>query len=292
MYPTGVKLNNESFAKLTQLYKTAYAEIGSQIEGASSFGVANRRAILRQIEDILKGFGEDVNGLIDKQITDYYKLGADQAIDQLKHVDAPIQVGQRFNQIHQEAIAALVDDTQIAFGESIQGVNRSAVNMLGKGVREQITERIAVGKVSGSTLKTIKNNVVGQFKTQGLDSIVDKAGRSWSLDRYAEMLIRTKTVEARNRGMVNRMAENGYDLVQVSNHGADDACGDWEGEILSITGDTPGYSTVADAEAGGLFHPNCKHAINALAPGLAEKTQAYNPDEQTLFGPGESIQSD
>jgi hypothetical protein len=77
------------------------------------------------------------------------------------------------------------------------------------------------------------------------------------------------------------MAENDYDLVQVSAHGATDVCGAWEGKILSATGATPGYDTVADAEADGLFHPNCRHAINVLIPSLARQTQAYNPDEET-----------
>jgi len=60
-------------------------------------------------------------------------------------------------------------------------------------------------------------------------------------------------------------------------------CEPWQGQILSARGETPGYDTVADAEADGLFHPNCRHAINVLIPSLAAKTQAYNPDEPTVF---------
>jgi hypothetical protein len=96
------------------------------------------------------------------------------------------------------------------------------------------------------------------------------------------MLFRTKAVEARNRGLANRMVEFNYDLVQVSNHNSThEECRVWESRILSVSGATKGYPTVAKAEAAGLFHPNCKHAINVLIPSLARQTEAYNPDERT-----------
>ena len=93
--------------------------------------------------------------------------------------------------------------------------------------------------------------------------------------RYSEMLIRTKAVEARSTGMMNRIVENDYDLVQVSSHGATDVCGKWEGEILSVTGNTPGYKTVQMATDDGLFHPNCRHAMNVIVSNLAAETKAY-----------------
>ena len=40
-----------------------------------------------------------------------------------------------------------------------------------------------------------------------------------------------------------------------------DACARWEGRLVSITGATKGLPTLADAEADGLFHPNCVHRI-------------------------------
>ena len=180
-----------------------------------------------------------------------------------------------FNVIHKAAIAALVSDTQEAFLETMTGINREAKVLLGKAVREQITQRIAGGTVTGKVLKEVKSNVVGVLQEKGLASLVDKGGKAWELDRYAEMLIRTKAVEARNTGMANRMVENGYDLVQVTTHGADDVCGEWEGRVLSLTGKTPGYPTVHDAEMDGLFHPNCKHAINVVIPELAKDIHAY-----------------
>lgn len=290
MYPLQVEINESNILKITDVFKKAYVSIVREIETATDFGVANRKAILSQIDGILEQLGTNVDEFLQDELPQYYKGGADDAVTQLRNVGAPVNVKEGFNRVHKEAIFALVDDTTRAFGESLTGVSRSANQLLGKATRDLLTQKIAEGKIGGKALREVRQTIKGVLREQGLDALKDKAGRSWTLDRYAEMLFRTKAVEARNRGLANRMVENEYDLVQVSNHNTThQACAVWEGKILSVSGKTPGYPTVADAERAGLFHPNCKHAINALIPSLARKTQAYNPDEETLYLPGESV---
>lgn len=69
------------------------------------------------------------------------------------------------------------------------------------------------------------------------------------------------TMEAHLQGTANRLLEQGHDLVKVSTHsGACELCQPWQGEVLSLTGKTPGYPTIQEARAAGLFHPNCLHA--------------------------------
>jgi len=278
MYPTEVPINEENVAKLTSLMKRAYLEIVNEIKGATTFGASNRSALLKQIEIILSDTGTHVASFVEDELPYYYELGASDATKQMKDIGLNVKTGTGFNRIHKEAIRALIDDTARSFGESLTGINRSANKLLSKAVRNEITERMAIGKIGGKTLNSIKTNIVGLLEQDGLSALIDKGGRAWELDRYSEMLIRTKSVEARNRGMANRMVENGYDLVQVSNHSSEHAvCAYWEGKILSLTGHTKGYPTIAQAEAAGLFHPNCKHAINAYVQELANLTQSYTP---------------
>lgn len=283
MYPLQVEVNEANIQKLTQTFKTAYASIVEEIQTATDFGVANRKAILAQIEQTLTGLGVDVQKFLETELPQYYKSGADDAVKQLKNVGADVGISEGFNRVHDEAIAALVDDASRAFGESMTGVNRSAQLLLGKVSREALTQKIAEGVIGGKARAEVGKIIKGTLQDQGLDALVDKAGHSWSLDRYADMLFRTKVVEARNRGLINRMVENNYDLVQVSSHpGTCQICESWQGQILSARGETPGYPTVAEAEAAGLFHPNCRHAINTLIPSLAKLTQAYNPEVPTV----------
>ena len=283
MYPLHVEVNEKNVKKLTKTFKTAYAQIVKEIETATDWGVANRKAILYQIEETLAGLGTNVQEFLETELTDYYKVGANEAIEQLDNIGVEIGVKKGFNRVHNEAITALVDDASRAFGESMTGVARSAQLLLGRISRETLTQKIAEGVIGGKARREVGKVIKATLREQGLDALIDKAGRSWSLDRYADMLFRTKVVEARNRGMINRMVENGYDLVQVSSHpGSCDLCAPWQGKILSARGVTPGYPTVAQAESEGLFHPNCRHAINVLIPKLAKITKAYNPDEKTV----------
>lgn len=272
-----VNVDEAALAKLTALYKGTYKQIVREIVDAKGFQLYARKQILANIQDALEKLGVKVSDFIAKEIPDMYKAGAQAGVRQLRDEGVTVKVRSGFNRFHKEAIAAMVDDTQTAFLETMTGINRQAQVLLGKGVRDQITQKMAGGTVAGKTLKEVKATVVGLLQENGLAALVDKGGRKWELDSYAEMLIRTKSVEARNRGLANRMVENGYDLVQVTDHGSDHPeCARWEGKVLSLTGKTKGYPTVSEAEAAGLFHPNCKHAINTVVPELATDIQAYS----------------
>lgn len=282
MYPLQVEINEKNILKLQKTFKRAQRAIENEIFSATDFGVANRQAILAQIDNIVDDLAIKVDGFVQDELPLYYDRGISDADKQLKNVGANLGLSERFNLVHQDAILALVDDTARAFAESMTGVKRSARTVLGKAVREEITQAMAKGLIGGEATRTVKSAIKEIVREQGISALVDKGGKKWTLDRYSEMLFRTKAVEARNRGIANRMVEFNYDLVQVSNHrSSHDACARWEGRILSVTGATKGYPTVAEAEAAGLFHPNCKHAINALIPSLARQTEAYNPDERT-----------
>src|SRR5690606_18083284 len=59
---------------------------------------------------------------------------------------------------------------------------------------------------------------------------------------------------------VRQFSGHVYDLQTaggwyISNNIISHNCRPWEGKVLSLTGRTPGYSTVAEARAAGLFHP-------------------------------------
>lgn len=282
MYPLQVEINEKNILKLQNTFKKAQRAIEKEIFNATDFGIANRQAILAQIDAIVDDLAIKVDGFVQEELPLYYERGIEDANKQLKNVGAELGVNEQFNLIHQDAVLALVDDTARAFAESMTGVKRSARTILGKAVREQITQAIAKGFIGGETTRTVKAAIKDVVREQGITALIDKGGKKWTLDRYSEMLFRTKAVEARNRGLANRVVEFNYDLVQVSNHSSEhEECAVWEGRILSVSGQTKGYPTVAQAEAGGLFHPNCKHAINVLIPSLARQTEAYNPDERT-----------
>lgn len=291
LYPINVNPDEKQIQRLILIFRRSYKRVYDEIATASDFGVANRRAILKQIDGILVELGDDVQNFVDDNLPGYYRDGSNDAIKQLKNTQKGLTIKTGFNQLHKEAIIALVDDTVGAYFESITGVKRSANLLLGRATREAINAEIAQGKLTGEALRKVRQNIKGLLQEQGLSALTDKRGRKWKLDTYAEMLYRTKVVEARNMGFSNRLVDNGYDLVQVSDHlGECELCRPWEGKILSVTGSTSGYPTLAKATNAGLFHPNCRHAINLVTPSLARKTRAYDPDKKQLVKkPGESL---
>lgn len=272
-----IKLRDINIQKLIDQYHATYKEISETIINASDAGKINKVRVLATIKAQLQSLGDDVDKWVQTEIPQYYKDGANIAIQDLRNLGVDLSGPKGLAAINKQSIAYLVDDTRNAFAASLTTISRSASNLLSDALKQQITFILADGSLSGDALKTIKAGIVQAIKDDGISALTDAGGRNWAFDDYAEMLVRTKAVEARNVGLTDKMLQNGYDLVQVSDHNSDHpACADWEGEILSISGNTPGYATTSDAEDDGLMHPNCQHAYNVIDESLASKTEAYD----------------
>lgn len=117
---------------------------------------------------------------------------------------------------------------------------------------------------------------LNQFANQGIGSFVDKAGRVWDMATYAEMATITAIERATIAGYTDSMQEYGYDLAMISNHfGACPICEAWEGMIISVTGKTPGYMSLSDAEGAGVFHPRCLHFLSTYYDGISPKGRTH-----------------
>lgn len=266
LYPKEVSVNEANLARLIKTYTQAQESIVNELATATDWGVANRKQLLAQIDAVLEDLNKQTQEWLEKEIPKQYTAGANDAVMQLNNVGADVAVQTGFNRIHKDAIIGLVDETAAAFAQGLTGVSRSGQVLLGKLTREALTQKLAQGIIGGKALKEVRREIKGVLMEQGLGALVDKGGHTWTLDRYADMLFRTKLVETRNRGIANRLVENGYDLVQVSSHGTDHAeCAIWEGKILSASGATRGYPTVMEATAAGLFHPNAVLAGSTFA---------------------------
>lgn len=281
-----VKIREGKIDELTNLYKETYKKLAQEIVTASDAGKIQKAKVMARINYELKQLGIDADKVIREEISKYYYDGANQALEDLRKLDIDLSAPASAA-INREAVRALVDETAALYADSIIGVSRNASNIVSSVYRQQLNYILAEGKLTGSTRRLISKAVTAQLQESGIGALTDKAGRSWSLERYSAMLVRTKGAEARNQGLANKMVSYGYDLVQVSRHGSKHkACRDLEGKILSLTGATPkgtklpgGYvvwGTLAEARSAGLFHPNCEHAINVFTPELASKTKAYD----------------
>lgn len=117
-----------------------------------------------------------------------------------------------------------------------------------------------------------------------LDAFVDKAGRAWTPEGYIKTVVRTNQRRAVTETMFQSAAEIGTDLLEISSHmGARPKCAPYQGMIISISGKTPGYLSLAETSYGqpdGLFGINCGHTGYAFKKGSSEQTyKPYNKKE-------------
>lgn len=286
-----VKLRESKIEALIALYKAAYKTMVKTISNSTDAGKIQKARVMAQINKVLSELGVDVKAWVKEEIPKYYLDGANSALQDLRAMNVDItKAGMAV--INREAIVALVDETALAFAEGITGLSRSTRRLLDNALKQQLNFIIAEGRLTGEARRTVSANVEKALREDGLTALVDRGGKTWQFDTYAEMLVRTKAVEARNTGLQNRMTQNGYDLVQVTNHrSTHPVCAKYESKILSLTGAVPvgtdlggGHSVFAtydQAKLDGLFHPNCQHAINPFNAQLASITKAYdNPFNQ------------
>ncbi len=274
-----VKVRHGRIDDLIAIYKQSYVRMAEEIIAATEAGKVRRFQVMVLIRKELGRLGVDVDKWVKSEIPQYYLDGANQATQDLRKLG--IDPGKAPAVVNREAIKALTDDVALSFAEGMRGIARNAQSVLDDALRQQLNFIVADGKLTGESRRVISANIRTRLKDEGFSSLVDRRGRSWTFDRYAQMLARTKAVEARNQGLANTMLSAGYDLVQVSNHqSSHKECRVWEGRVLSLTGKTPGYPTLFEASDAGLFHPNCEHAVNVIEPELAKETYAFNISTQ------------
>lgn len=133
---------------------------------------------------------------------------------------------------------------------------------------------------------------------KGIVDFTDKAGRTWRLSSYVEMLARTNAQRAAVQGQTDRLESIGIDLVYISDNVQEcKVCRPFESKVLArgsgpvgkvqvehatrdgemVTVDV--VDTLRGAMGKGLFHPNCRHSASAYLPGVTTlKTSTADPE--------------
>lgn len=140
-------------------------------------------------------------------------------------------------------------------------------------VRLAVTDTMRKGALTGMTTPQMAEEmkkVVSKINPALV--IRDKNGRRMQTDAYFAMVNRTVTADVARETYTQTSIDAGYDLQQVEGGitagslEPGDPCSRWAGKIVSTTGATKGYPTLAQAVADGLFHPNCQHFLSVVTP--------------------------
>ena len=161
------------------------------------------------------------------------------------------------------------------------------------------TQALAVSIGMETRVRAIRK-AMDQMSAAGLTGFVDRAGRNWSPEAYAAMVVRTASHNVYIKTIKDRQEEfGGGDVFQVSSHpGARPLCYPYQGKFYSWSagpgtfkdgdGIQRAYDNITETsygQAAGLFGINCGHHPIPMIPGYSypqeyeEQTKAENDEE-------------
>lgn len=282
-------------SRLTKEYKKALVEVTDRVVELATLPLSelDKRqtdSIVGQLSYVLKNLDEKNKEFVERNIKKAYQEGQAHAILELGDAESIYEASRliSFSTLSVDTLNSIMSDTyeDLLYAtrhteERVKRVVRSAVSDTMKSkAPQQLGRRTMVREIKN---ELTKKGLSKKLTTDGWVGIVDRAGRRWNLNTYADMVVRTKLTQAYTEGKKQEGRERGYDLAVISSHGATDACSQFEGAIISMNGDTKGYPTYDDLWNSNLiFHPNCKHSVSLTRdPSLLPKEVLDKAEKQT-----------
>ncbi len=142
---------------------------------------------------------------------------------------------------------------------------------------EETTAKVLAGT---TTINKALVETVVKWSDKGIQTaFIDKGGNPWSLERYADTVIRSTVNRTYNELRISRMDQYGVDLVLVSSHpDPRPACAPIQGKVASIKNPSsnPKYPSIYEfgyGTPGGLRGVNCRHMFYPYVEGLNVNNQ-------------------
>jgi Phage minor capsid protein 2. len=153
-----------------------------------------------------------------------------------------------------------------------------------------INRQIAEGYLEGGSVRSSKRKLRDALMKKALDgqmiTIIDKNGKpeQWNIDTYAELVARTKIMDASSQSVLDTAHSLDQDLVAWSAHNTLCAiCAPYEGRVFSISGNSEDFPPL-EAVPPGDTHPNCEHSLIVIVPEALKADGTY--DEFSDFSKG------
>ncbi len=286
--PKGVVPSDNGVIIFNEIIKKAYSDVFKLLSTEDL--TKNRKQILKKVDNIILEANKDVQAWIRIEVPSFYEMGMWDVTVDLYELDTlkNVNFNYEYAKVHKDIIDSISRETYAEIASGMTGLNKTASRMITTAIRETALRTVVTGQSSGLTIKEVKKKIAEALRKEGITAFVDKGGSKWSLERYGEMLSRTKLTQAHVSGSVNRMIGGGYDLIQISDHSGEcPLCRPWENKVLSISGVNKEYSSLSEAKSAGLFHPNCKHAISAYNADFLADTKVWDSQKKKYVPYGE-----
>lgn len=264
--------------QLVAMYRQGFEEILRIIVEKEAKGqwTVYYRDILIQIQEILQQLDKNADQWIQQTIGQIYSQATAETAAFLMALGIQRQTNPQFAQLHQRAIDVVAQNIADNLRNATQFIGRRVNDVFRQIGLEETGRKYA----SGTTVRDMKQKVIQRLLDQGQTAFVDKLGRKWRLDTYAEMVARTTTREAASVATLNTCQEFGLDLVRITTHYPTcELCAAIQGKVFSISGNDRRYPKYGENEARIPRHPNCRHSIHPYVRELddnAEETERFS----------------
>lgn len=253
--------------ELIAFYRLAMQDVALRLDGAHDLTRKKARALLREIDRILHDLDANASAWISANIPQMYAHGQATALVTLGEVETvrkALGIVATIGIVNEERVRHIVQDAHDDLLAATKNVSRQTKRL----VREIVVQQTRRAALTTENTRSVSRRVANQLKSANI-AIMDSKGKRWKVEDYARVVVTTKLSEAHREGAIEKAVAEGFDLARISAHGATDACRNFEGAIVSLTGKTPGYRTLAELRGSNLiFHPNCKHSVHPMNPRL------------------------
>ena len=243
------KLPDEIRAAFLQVSEKACLDIDPELRAAAAEGVLQDPATTATTSPLIRGTVQAYTG---------------EAVDKMNMVNTTLLQSTR--EAYLQAITRVVTD-----------------ETLDEAKRILETQALAVSMGMETRVRAIRK-AMDQMAAAGLTGFIDRAGRHWSPEAYAAMVVRTSSHNVAIKTIRDRQQEfGGGDIFQVSSHpGARPLCYPYQGKFYSWSSgpgeftDGAGHrqtyeniNSTSYGEPAGLFGINCGHHPIPIIPGYS-----------------------
>lgn len=264
--------NKSQLDVLIGIYREAQTRLAEIITG--NYGAGTRtyyNSVLKQLERLMKQLEAETGQYISTEIPKQYKKALDDTYAYFKRNNLQMKRPDMFSHIHSDAVSELANEMRYHINQGISIAGRRVMRYLDtardNALRQAGLRSAALKAAAGQTVADMQKDLMQRLANDGFLTVQYGTGKrayQVGLDSYAAMVARSTTREAGNLARENQLAENGYDLMMMTEHYPTcEACAVLQGRVYSISGRDKRFPPLSRAFPSGYrnVHPNCRHVM-------------------------------